>query len=350
MTSSISTGPAAIKFGIFTVVTLVCTAVLGMTVANMQFKATHGYKAVFSDATFLHHGDDVRLAGVRVGTVSSIKLYDGSDERYKSKAAEVSFTVEKAVPITSSTRVEIRYRNLIGQRYLALIDAAGTADRVKPGATIPLERTAPALNLTQLFNGFRPLLQGLTPDDVNKLSYEIIRVLQGEGGTVNALLSQTASLSSTLADRDQLIGQVITNLNAVLGPVAQRESALSNLVVQLQQLVSGLSADRTAISNSLVGINDLAATTSGLLRDARPSLKVDIAELGKLAKAIDTPSGKHDIDKLLKELPARFRLTAPVVSYGSWINFYLCAVNFKVGPKVTDVTAVQYNQAQRCLP
>jgi phospholipid/cholesterol/gamma-HCH transport system substrate-binding protein len=342
MTSSISTGPAAIKFGIFTVITLVCTAVLGMTVANMQFKATHSYKAIFSDATFLHHGDDVRLAGVRVGTIGGIKLYEGTK-------AEVSFTVEKAVPITSSTRAEIRYRNLIGQRYLALVDAAGTADRLKPGSRIPLERTAPALNLTQLFNGFRPLLQGLTPEDVNKLSYEIIRVLQGEGGTVDALLSQTASLSSTLADRDQLIGQVITNLNAVLGPVDQRENELSNLVVQLQQLVSGLSADRTAIGNSLVGINDLAQTTAGLLRDARPSLKVDIAELGKLTKAIDTPSGKAAIDKYLKELPARFRLTAPVVAYGSWINFYLCAVNFKVGPNTNDVTAVQYNEAERCF-
>ncbi|MDX6288151.1 MAG: phospholipid/cholesterol/gamma-HCH transport system substrate-binding protein [Frankiales bacterium] len=342
MTDTIRTGPAAIKFGIFTVVTLFATAILGMTVANMQFKATHGYKAIFSDATFLHHGDDVRLAGVRVGTIGSIKLHEGT-------LAEVSFTVEKAVPITPNTRAEIRYRNLIGQRYLALVDTAGRGERVRPGYTIPLERTVPALNLTQLFNGFRPLLQGLTPDDVNKLSYGIIRVLQGEGGTVDALLSQTASLSSTLADRDQLIGQVINNLNAVLGPVAQREGDLTDLVVQLQRLVTGLSGDRTAIGNALVGINDLTSTTSDLLRDARPSLKVDITELGKLTKALDTPSGRHEIDKYLKELPDRLRLTGPVVAYGSWINFYLCAVNFKVGPNVTDVTAVHYNEAARCF-
>ena len=342
MTDAIRTGPAAIKFGIFTVVTMFATAVLGMTVANMQFKATHGYKAIFSDATFLHHGDDVRLAGVRVGTIGSIKLHEGT-------LAEVSFTVEKAVPLTANTRAEIRYRNLIGQRYLALVDTAGTAGRVRSGYTIPLERTAPALNLTQLFNGFRPLLQGLTPDDVNKLSYGIIRVLQGEGGTVDALLSQTASLSGALADRDALIGQVISNLNAVLGPVAQREDDLTDLVVQLQKLVSGLAGDRAAIGNALVGINELTSTTSGLLHDARPSLKVDITELGKLTKALDTAAGRHEIDKYLKELPARLRLTGPVVAYGSWINFYLCAVNFKVGPSVNDVTAVRYNEADRCF-
>ena len=343
MTDTIRTGPAAIKFGIFTVVTLFCTAVLGMTVANIQFKSTHKYKAIFSDATFLHHGDDVRLAGVRVGTIGSIKLHEGS-------LAEVSFTVEKAVPITSTTRVEMRYRNLIGQRYLALIDAAGTPDRLPPGSTIPIERTAPALNLTQLFNGFRPLLQGLTPTDVNKLSYEIIRVLQGEGGTVDALLTQTASLTGAIADRDELVGQVIDNLNAVFGPVAERENDLTDLVIRLQQLVSGLSADRAAIGNSLVGINDLAKTTAGLLHDARPSLKVDIAELGNLAKALDTPTGKKQVDDYLKELPGRLRLTGPSVSYGSWINFYLCAVNFKVGPNTADQTTVFYNEnAPRCF-
>src|SRR4051794_39476699 len=186
MTDTVRTGPAAIKFGIFTVVTLLATALLGMTVANIQFKATHDYKAIFTDATFLTGGNDVRLAGVRVGTVKSITLAEDGTH------AEVTFKVEKAVPVTSSTRAEIRYRNLIGQRYLALVDAAGTADRLAPGSTIPVERTSPALNLTTLFNGFRPLLQGLTPDDVNKLSYEIIRVLQGEGGTIDALLSQTA--------------------------------------------------------------------------------------------------------------------------------------------------------------
>jgi phospholipid/cholesterol/gamma-HCH transport system substrate-binding protein len=343
MTDTIRTGPAAIKFGIFTVVTLFATAILGMTVANMQFKGTHKYKAIFSDATFLHHGDDVRLAGVRVGTISSIKLYQGD-------LAEVSFSVEKAVPITASTRAEIRYRNLIGQRYMALVDAAGTGQRLPAGGTIPLDRTTPALNLTQLFNGFRPLLQGLTPADVNKLSYGIIRVLQGEGGTVDALLSQTASLSSTLADRDELIGQVINNLNAVLGPVAERENDLTDLIVELQELVGGLSSDRKAIGSALVGINDLTSTTSSLLRDARPSLKVDIAELGKLTKALDTSAGRHEVDKYLKELPGRLRLTGPVVSYGSWINFYLCAVNFKVGPNQDDVTGFRYNPTDRCVP
>ena len=83
------------------------------------------------------------------------------------------------------------------------------------GQVIPVSRTAPAVDLTALFNGFKPLFQALTPADVNKFALEIIQTLQGEGGTVDSLLTQTASLTNTVADRDAVIGQVIDNLITV---------------------------------------------------------------------------------------------------------------------------------------
>src|SRR5205807_8802543 len=135
----------------------------------------------------------------------------------------------------------IKYRNLVGQRYIALDAAPGSPGAMLPAdGVIPLDRTKPALDLTALFNGFKPLFQALSPDDVNKLSYEIIQVLQGEGGTIDNLLSHTASLTQTIASKDQVIGQVIDNLNSVLDTVNSRSNQLSDLVVQLPQLVPGL--------------------------------------------------------------------------------------------------------------
>src|SRR5205807_7105151 len=127
----------------------------------------------------------------------------------------------------------IKYRNLVGQRYIALDAAPGSPGAMLPAdGVIPLDRTKPALDLTALFNGFKPLFQALSPDDVNKLSYEIIQVLQGEGGTMDSLLAHTASLTTAIASKDKVIGQVIDNLTAVLGTISQRGPELPNLIDQ----------------------------------------------------------------------------------------------------------------------
>ena len=131
-----------------------------------------------------------------------------------------------------------------------------------------------------LFGGFRPLFTALTPNDVNSLAYEVIQVLQGEGGTVAGLLQHTASLATTLADRDTVIGQVISNLNSVLSTLDSNRNTLSDTIFQLQQFVSGLSADREAIGAAVQNISGLTAATASLLGDARPDLSHDIAELG----------------------------------------------------------------------
>ena len=103
---------------------------------------------------------------------------------------------------------------------------------------------------------------------MNQLSFEMIQVFQGEGGTVESLLGHVASLTSSLADKDAVIGSVIDDLNTVVGTVAARDQQLSDLVVSLQQFVSGLSADRDAIFDSLQTIDGLAVSTTGLLDQA----------------------------------------------------------------------------------
>ena len=190
---------------------------------------------MFTDVTGLNKGDDVRIAGVRYGQVKGVKVT--SDHN-----AQVTFTVKKDLPLTTTTLAAVRYLNLVGQRYLALNEGAGGAPPLRPGGVIPRANTTPPLDLTVLFNGFRPLFQALSPQDVNQLSFEVIQVLQGEGGTIDELLAHTASLTNTIADRDAVVGDVITNLNTVLSTIEQRDTGLSDLILQLQRLVSGLSA------------------------------------------------------------------------------------------------------------
>lgn len=334
-----STLGAGIRMALFTVVTLLATALLTVTISNATFKKANSYSAIFSDAVNLNGGDDVRMAGVRVGSVKAVHLYDGTN-------AKVTFTVEKDIPLSPNVTAAIKYRNLIGQRYLSLADAPGQAGTLQPHSTIPMSRTSPALNLNALFNGFKPLLTGLSPDAVNTLSYEIVQVLQGEGGNVDSLLTNVGQLSNTFADRDKLIGEVIDNLNAVLGPIDQHDQQLGSLVAELQRFLSGLSADRTAIGNSLVSINDLTATTSGFLSSVRPDLKGDIAALDSLATKLDTPQSRDLITSFMKITPDKLRVTAPSAGYGAWLNQYLCAVTIWL-PNGTK-TPTFFNDAKRC--
>ena len=334
-----STMRSAVKMALFTVLTLLATGLLAATIANRDSRQTTSYRAVFADAVNLNPGDEVRLAGVRVGSISKVQLYQGVK-------ALVTFGVDSTVPLTTTTQTVIRYRNLIGQRYLALVDGAGSGRTLRPHELIPESRTQPALNLNVLFNGFRPLLAGLAPGDINQLSFELVKVLQGEGGTVDSLFSRVASLSSTLADRDALIGQVIDNLNGVLGPLDSHDQQLTALITNLQAFISGLSQDRGAIGSSLVSINDLTGTTASLLKDVRPSLATDVKQLGILAEGLDEPQSRKLLEHFITATPAKLQVSTPEASYGAFLNFYVCAANF-ILPDGTH-TAWHYNETKRC--
>lgn len=338
---AMETAKPLVKFSIFAVVTLLATAVLAATIVNIHFGPSDSYRAVFSDVTGLEEGDDIRVAGVRVGEVEEISITGRTN-------AEVKFSVSGDRPLLTSTGAVVRYRNLVGQRYIALTEGAGDGSQMEPGDRIPLSRTKPALDLNALLNGFKPLFAALSPKDVNKLAFEIIKTFQGEGGTVNSLLTHTASLTSTLADRDKLIGSVIDNLNTVLGTVDKRSSRFSKLIKQLQRVVSGLSSDRKAIGDSLVSISDLTGATSGLVEDARPALRKDIAGLSELTGTLN--KNEKTVEGVLKRLPNKLDKLIATGSYGSWFNFYLCDFDGRiVVPKTREVITPEYHvDAARC--
>jgi len=338
VTGKLTTAGAAWRFAVFAIVTVLATALLAVTILNVDTQSARGFSAVFTDAANVVPGDEVRMAGVRVGTVKGVHLYDNRE-------AKVDFTVADTVAMTDTTHVEVRYRNLIGQRYLAVVEQPG-GQPLASGTTIPASRTKPALNLTTLFNGFRPLLSGLNPSDVNQLSYELVQVLQGEGGTIDSLFRRVGSLTNSLADRDALIGRVIDDLNSTLGPIANHDQQLNALVGNLASFLGGLSQDRGAIGSALVSIDRMTGATASLLHDARPSLAADIRHLGRLAEGLNVPQSRALIEHFLTYTPFKLKVATPEASYGAFLNFYVCGVNF-ITPDGTE-TPMQINSAKRC--
>lgn len=313
-----------VKLGIFALATVLSVLVLLATIQNQFFGSTESYQAKFTDASGLVPGSDVRIAGVRVGEVSAVKVVDRS-------VAEVSFDVDQDRRLPTGARFAIKFQNLVGQRYLEIQRGNSPMNSyLQPGATVPVSQTQPPLNLTTVFNGFKPLFQALSPNDINKLSFEIIQVLQGEGGNINQLLASTASLTSTIADRDAVIGDVINNLNATLDTVNARDEKVSGLIVSLQQLVTGLAQDRTAIGSSLQPIANLTDVTAGLLREARPPLADDIVKIGQESDVLNRNRGL--VENALRNIPLKANNVGRAGSYGSWFNFYLCQAGVTIDP------------------
>jgi len=240
---------------------------------------------------------------------------------------------------------------LVGQRYIDISQGTGDPnDVMHKGDVIPVDQTTNSLDLTVLFAGFQPLFEGLNADQLNSLSGEIISALQGEGGSLELLLSNLGDLTNSLADKDQVIGDVVDNLATTLNELGTRDTELSNLILQLQGFISGLSQDRNTIGESIDGINNLTSNTAALLSQARAPLAEDINQLLRLSKNLNLPDSQKAIAFVLQNTPGTIAALIRTASYGSWFNFYLCTLSGTLtlpGGSVVHIP-VTHSPAARC--
>ena len=312
-------GPA-IRLIVFVVITSVIAFLLATVVGNMRFGPTNSYGAMFDNASGLKKGDDVKVAGIAIGKVNSVELETA-------KTVLVHFNVDTKRPVMSGTIAQIRYKNLIGDRYLQLSDGPGAPKPIAAGGVLPITQSRPSLDIDELVNGFRPLLQGLDPDATNKLTASLIQVLGGQSNNIDDVVRQVGTLSTTLANKDEVVGRVVDNLGAVLATADQRGSDLSNVVLNLQQLLSGLNSDRDKITTAVTQLDGATATVADVLHDARTPLKVDIAQLGILTGKLNAKTDMLNL--LLGKLPVAYQKISRVGSYGNFVNFFLCGVAIK---------------------
>jgi phospholipid/cholesterol/gamma-HCH transport system substrate-binding protein len=315
---------AAWRLAVFCAVCLFFIFAVFAVFAQLRFRSDVLYRANFTNVSGLHGGQIVRIGGVEVGKVKNMSIQRDS-------SVLVEFSADQSVVLTEGTKAVIRYDDLIGGRYLALEEGAGGTRKLNAGDTIPLSRTSPALDLDALIGGFRPLFRALDPDQVNALSSQLISAFQGQGDTIGSFLEQTAALTTKLADRDQLIGQVIVNLNTVLGSVGDQSTQFAKAVDSLAQLVQTMAGRKQDISNSLANGNAAADSITDLLTRARPPLQKVVHETDRTAGIV--VGDKEYMDKLLETLPDKYRALQREGIYGDFFAFYLCDITLKVNGK-----------------
>jgi len=334
---------AAWRLGIFLLVCVLGAFVLLTVFAKFRFETGNTYAAEFSNVSGLKDGDIVRIAGVEVGKVSKISVNRDATVR-------VEFSADDTVVLTEGSRAAIRYDDLIGNRYLALLEGAGGTRTLKSGDTIPVDRTEPALNLDTLIGGFRPLFRALDPNQVNELTGQLIEAFQGQGPTIGSFLDQAAAVTNTLADRDLLIGQVVDNLNVVLGSLGGQSDRFDKAVTSLSELVHGLAERRTDLSNSVAYINAGAKSFADLFADARAPFQKVVHELDRAA---GIAVADHDyLDNFINTLPDKYRALNRQAMYGDYFSFYLCDAVLKLNGKGGQPVYVKVagQSTGRCAP
>lgn len=332
-----------VGLGIFLTVCLLSAFLLVSIFAQLRFNEGKTYYAEFTNVSNLRTGKLVRIAGVEVGKVEDISINPDATVR-------VAFTADDSVTLNEGTRLVIRYDNLFGDRYLALEEGAGGLKTLNPGETIPVTRTQPALDLDAVIGGFKPLFRALNPEQVNALSEQLLQAFQGQGGTIGSFLDQAAAVTNTLADRDQLIGQVVTNLDVVLGSLGDQSDRLDKAVASLSQLIHALAERKTDISNAVAYTNAAAGSVADLISQARAPFAKAVHETDRVSGIAITD---HDyLDNLLNTLPDKYRALDRQGMYGDYFAFYLCDVVLKLNGKGGQPVYVKVaGQATgRCAP
>jgi phospholipid/cholesterol/gamma-HCH transport system substrate-binding protein len=334
---------AAWRLTIFLTVCLFGAFVLLTIFAEFRFTEGKTYSAVFSNVSNMRKNSLVRIAGVEVGKVQNISVNRDSTVR-------VEFTADDSVVLTEGSQAVIRYDNLFGDRYLALDEGAGGVKKLNPGDTIPLSRTQPALDLDAVIGGFRPLFRALSPDQVNDLSGQLLQAFQGQGATIGSFLDQAAAVTNTLADRDQLFGQVITNLNVVLGSLGGQSDKLDKAVTSLSELIDRLAQRKVDISNAVAYTNAAASSVADLMSQAREPLKKVVHETDRTAGIV---LADHEyVEKIIDTLPDKYRALGRQGMYGDFFSFYLCDVVLKLNGKGGQPVYVKVagQSTGRCAP
>ena len=331
------------RFAVFTAVCALAAYGLFMVFAQLRYQPEAQYAAEFANISGLKEGDFVRIAGVEVGKVKRISIRPDT-------VVVVQFAADDSVVLTEGTRALVRYQDVVGHRYLELQEGAGGLNRLLPGQTIHVDHTEPALDLDALIGGFRPLFRALDPVQVNALSGQLIQAFQEQGTAINAFLAQTATVTNTLADRDELIGQVIDNLNTVLKYLSDQSQQFDKAITSLSELISRLAERRTDLSNSLAYSNAAAASIADLLSQARPPFKDTVTQSDRANSIV---VADHDyFDDFLNTLPDAYQALARQGLYGDFFSFYLCDVLLKLNGKGGQPVYIKIagQSTGRCAP
>ena len=297
-----------VKLVVFVVICAGFTGYLAFTIGNIRlFQDEYTLSARFDDVTGLLVDDNVKIAGVVVGKVTSIGVDKGE--------AVVEFTVEEGVRLTSDASAAVRWRNLLGQRYLYLYP--GSAATVL-GSGDTITDTKEVVDLGELFNRLGPIVKAIDPADVNEFLDAVVQGLDGNETAVRAAIDDLAALMTVLGERDEAIGRLVENLNTVAGTIANRDAQIRQVLDNLLALATTFRANTDVLDTAITELGGLNEDLAPILENNRDEIDRIVDNLTTIIRLVETklPSLDSTVSRLDEASAALFRSA----SYGEFLN------------------------------
>lgn len=307
------------RFVAFLAVTAGLTVWIGAQIVGVSFGDRYTLTAAFDDVSGLREGDVVKLAGVDIGEVSRVAVDRGR--------AVVDFEIDEDVVVPDDSTVEVRWRNLIGQRYLSIVP--GSSDRpLADGATV--ERTENVVDLGQLVNQLAPLARSVSPDQLNTILTGLLEAFDGNAEAFDSVLRDLGTVLDTLAARDQTISGMLGDYEAITTAIASRDEQIQSMVSNLVELSGTFAANDALLDQALVDFSGFTQALDAFLTRSGDDLG---ALVDDLAVITTTFTGNiDDLEGALQGLPTVFETLLPVVNQGEWLRVNVVCVTMFAGP------------------
>lgn len=331
----------AIGLAIFLVVTTVMTWLVYATLQRQVTGETTEYAAEFTDVFGLREGDDVRMAGVRVGRVSRIEL--GGEPGHST--ARVDFALQNDQKIMANTEAAILYQNIVGQRYLDLrLGKVGDSTPLPGGTVIPLERTIPSFDVGIVLNGYEPLFATIDPKAADQISEAAVQALSGDTTAWATLVDKSGALTETIAGRDELLGDMITGMDRLFGTLAGQNGNIDKTIANARNMVVSLNARRPELVSLMGSLSRVVRQLGAITNEVNPALQALLTREPGFAAHLVTI--EPQLAFMGANLPKMLKGLARVSQDGAYLNVYTCDLNL-LGffPGLNDVTPVIVNAA-----
>src|SRR5438309_3552845 len=297
-----------VKLALFVAVCSAMTAYLAFTIGNIRlFQHTYTLTATFDDATGLLDADNVKVAGVVVGKVTGVGIDRGR--------ARVKFAVRTSVKLPSDSTAAIRWRNLIGQRYLYVYPGTG-ATVLRNGDRVTGTRSV--VDVGELFNRLGPIVKALDPKDVNTFLDAVVAGLDGNKEKISQAIDDLAVVAASLGERDAAIGRLVENVNTVVGAVDERDTQIRTVLDNLVQISQTFSSNTRVLNEAVSDLGDYSANVGALLSENRAHIDSIVANLKAVVDEVQVKLPV--VDSVLGGLDEALKRMDNSSKYGEWLN------------------------------
>lgn len=301
----------------------VALAVLGLLVMGVAFYAAMNmsrlpilgdgkvYQAVFTEAGGLRAGNEVRVAGVRVGEVTDVRL-DGD-------RVLVSFQA-KGVDLHDQTTAAIKVKTMLGQKFVAL-DPLGTGSL--EGA-IPAERTTTPYDVNAAVSDLASTFGEIDTEQLEQSFDALADAFEDTPESVQKMIGGLTDLSRTISKRDSELGELLEATDGVTETLAGRTTELAALINDGSDLLGELQHRRDAVHALFVGTANLGEQLRGMVKDNDKTLAPALDKLDRVSAILN--DNQKNLDQALEMLGPYYRVLGAATGNGRWVDAYLCGL------------------------